>query len=97
VIFFVNHKHVSHPEADLQLHTFWMENFPGDEQLRSLSDLALSEEASVVPNGWGSFAETVVCLLRRTKQFGTVEKFYIYIQNAKLSIFDPHVAYPAAT
>jgi type VI protein secretion system component Hcp len=97
VIFFVNHKHVSHAEADLQLHTFWVENFPGDEQLRSLSDLALPEKASAVSNGWGSFADTVVCELRRTKQFGTVEKFYIYIQKANISIFDPHVAYPAAT
>jgi hypothetical protein len=51
VIFFVNHEHVSYAEADLQLHTFLTENLPGDEQLRSRSELSLTEEASAVPTG----------------------------------------------
>jgi len=97
VIFFVNHEHVSYAEADLQLHTFLTQNLPGDEQLRSRSELSLTEEASAVPTGWGSFADTVVCELRRTQQFGAVEELYIHIQNANISIFDTHVAYRAAT
>ena len=97
MILFVNHKHVSYAEADLQPHAFWTENLPGDEQLLSRSDLSLPEETSAVPNGWGSFADTVVCELRRTKQFVTVEKLYIYIKNTNISIFDTNVAYPTAT
>jgi hypothetical protein len=95
VIFVVNHKHVSNAEADLQLHTLWTENLPGYEQLHTRSDLSLPEEASAVPTGWGSFADTFVYELKKTKQFGAAEKLYIHIQNA--NTLDPHVAYPVAT